>query len=65
MALQSEPQVVVGITAFSVFSTSRVRLGITPSIAYVDEAYSYRRTSVVCLSVGLSVCQSVTIVSPA
>jgi len=32
---------------------------------YVDAAYCYRPSSVVCRSVGLSVCRSVTLVSPA
>jgi len=40
---------------------------ITPhrSTTYVDAAYSYRPSSVVCRSVCLSVCRSVTLVSPA
>ena len=35
------------------------------STTYVNAAYSYRPSSVVCRSVDLSVCQSVTLVSPA
>jgi len=35
------------------------------STTYVDAVYSYRPSSMVCLSIGLYVCRSVTLVSPA
>jgi len=35
------------------------------STTYVDAAYSYQPSSVVCRSVGLSICRFVTLVSPA
>jgi len=49
---------------FAIRSRSRI-FGPHLSTTYVDATYCYRRSSVVCRSVGLSVGLSVTIVSPA